>query len=127
MKVALVLLLGIATVILSNCIYKTSKSSKKISKAMIKPLRATLVAVALNFIILLFRYIIFARYRSGILYHWPSSPFKLKNSTNAKSFSKHSVERRRKSACSHSLILSSIFCEVNKAETEREQFQAACL
>ena len=54
MKAALVLLLGIATVILSNCIYKTSKSSKKISKAMIKPLRATLVAVALNFIILLF-------------------------------------------------------------------------
>lgn len=53
MKVALMLLLGIAAIILSNCIYKTSKSNKKIAMSMIKPLRAALVAVVLNFLIML--------------------------------------------------------------------------
>lgn len=54
MKVAFMLLLGIAAIILLNCIYKTSKSNKKIAKPMIKLLRASLVVVCLNFLILLY-------------------------------------------------------------------------
>jgi len=54
MKVALMLLLGIAAIILLNCIYKTSKSKKRIAIPMIKLLRSSLVAVCLYFIILAF-------------------------------------------------------------------------
>ena len=52
MKVALMLLLGIAAIILINCINKTSKSKKKIAVPMIKLLRAATVAVVLNFVVL---------------------------------------------------------------------------
>ena len=52
MKVALMVLLGIAAIILLNCVYKTSKSKKRIAIPMMKLLRSALVAVCLNFIIL---------------------------------------------------------------------------
>lgn len=52
MKVAFMCLLGIAAIILLNCIYKTSKSKKRIAIPMIKLLRSALIAVSLNFIIL---------------------------------------------------------------------------
>lgn len=52
MKVAFMCLLGIAAIILLNCIYKTSKSKKRIAIPMMKLLRSALVAVCLNFIIL---------------------------------------------------------------------------
>jgi len=54
MKVALMVLLGIAAIILLNCIYKTSKSKKRIAIPMIKLLRSSLVAVCLYFVILAF-------------------------------------------------------------------------
>lgn len=52
MKVAFMCLLGIAAIILLNCIYKTSKSKKRIAIPMMKLQRSALVAVCLNFIIL---------------------------------------------------------------------------
>lgn len=54
MKVALMILLGIAAIILLNCIYKTSRSKKRIAIPMIKLLRSSLVAVCLYFVILAF-------------------------------------------------------------------------
>ncbi len=53
MKVAFMVLLGIAAIVLLNCIYKTSKSNKKIANPMIKLLRSSLVAVCLNFVIMI--------------------------------------------------------------------------
>ena len=52
MKVALMLLLGLAAMILINCTYKTSKSKKKIAVPMIKLLRAATMAVILNLVVL---------------------------------------------------------------------------
>ncbi|MBR5127109.1 MAG: EAL domain-containing protein [Roseburia sp.] len=52
MKVALMLILGTAAIILLNCIYRTSKSKRKIGRPMIKLLRAATVAVVLYFIVL---------------------------------------------------------------------------
>lgn len=52
MKIALMLFLGIAAIILLRCVYKTSKSEKKIARGMIKLLRAASVAVILTFLIL---------------------------------------------------------------------------
>ena len=54
MKVALMVLLGIAAIILLNCIYKTSRSKKRIAIPMIKLLRSSLIAVCLYFVILAF-------------------------------------------------------------------------
>ncbi|MBR3770386.1 MAG: EAL domain-containing protein [Lachnospiraceae bacterium] len=53
MKVAFMVLLGIAAIVLLNCIYKTSKSNEKIANPMIKLLRSSLVAVCLNFVIMI--------------------------------------------------------------------------
>lgn len=52
MKVAFMCLLGIAAIVLLNCIYKTSKSKKRIARPMIKLLRSALVLVCLNLVIL---------------------------------------------------------------------------
>lgn len=54
MKIALMLLLGIAAIVLSSCIYETWKNKKKITVPMLKLLRSSLVAVVLNFLILAF-------------------------------------------------------------------------